>query len=120
MVVFYLYKGVLQCFIHVLRNRLEGFEFAYCILIFPIENIGKYRLLVRLFAQNVCFLGTDYRRLLPMILVRNQIGDMLGGETGKFTCRKNKVKFGISSTRIPLSIEYILVQCASRLPAFSL
>jgi len=30
--------------------------------------------------------------VLLMILVRNQIGDMLGGETGKFTCRKNKVK----------------------------
>ena len=27
-----------------------------------------------------------------MTLVRNQIGDMFGGETGKFTCRKNKVK----------------------------
>jgi hypothetical protein len=37
--------------------------------------------------------------MLPVILVRNQIGDMLDGETGKFTCRKNKVKFGTSSKK---------------------
>jgi len=30
--------------------------------------------------------------VLPMILVQNQIGDMLGRETGKFTRRKNKIK----------------------------
>jgi len=49
--------------------------------------------------------------LLPMILVRNEIRDMLGGETGKFTCRKNKVKSGTSSKRISLLVQYILVQC---------
>jgi hypothetical protein len=34
----------------------------------------------------------DDTDMLPTILVWNQIGDMLGGETGKFACRKNKVK----------------------------
>jgi len=28
--------------------------------------------------------------MLPMILVPTQIINMLGGEPGKFTCRKNK------------------------------
>jgi hypothetical protein len=46
-----------------------------------------------------------------MILVRTQITNMFGGETGKFTCRKNKIKFGTSSKRIPLSIQHILVHC---------
>ena len=35
-----------------------------------------------------------------MILVRNQIGDMIGGETGKFTCRKNEVKFRTSNFQV--------------------
>jgi hypothetical protein len=30
--------------------------------------------------------------VLPMILVRNQIGDIFGTEAGNFTCQKNKVK----------------------------
>jgi hypothetical protein len=46
--------------------------------------------------------------LLPVILVRNQIGDMLGGERGKFTCRKNKVTFGLSIQYT----QYTLIQCA--------
>jgi len=46
-----------------------------------------------------------------MILVRNQIRNVLGGETGKFTGRKNKVKFGTPNKRIPLSMQYMLVHC---------
>jgi len=30
--------------------------------------------------------------MLRMTLVRNQIGDIIGVETGIFTCRKNEVK----------------------------
>jgi len=34
-----------------------------------------------------------------MILVRNQVRDMLGGETGKITFRKISKKFGTSSRK---------------------
>ena len=51
--------------------------------------------------------------LLPMILVRTQIRNRLGGKTGKFTCRKNKVKFGTSNKRIPLSIQLAMAKAAS-------
>ena len=38
--------------------------------------------------------------LLPMILVRNQIRDMLGGETGKFTFGKLSINVGLGAKRI--------------------
>jgi hypothetical protein len=47
-----------------------------------------------------------------MILVRTQIRNMLGGETGKFTYRKNKVKFWASNKKITLSIQLAMAKAA--------
>jgi hypothetical protein len=45
--------------------------------------------------------------LLPMILVRNQIRDMLGGETGKITFGKLSINLGLRAIRIPVCVQYI-------------
>jgi len=45
--------------------------------------------------------------VLPMILVRNQIRNMLGGKTDKITFGRIYYKFRTSSKRIPLCVEYI-------------
>jgi Fe2+ or Zn2+ uptake regulation protein len=49
--------------------------------------------------------------VLPMTLVRNQIKNMLGEETGKITFGRTKYKFRTSSNRISFQLVYnILVQ----------
>jgi len=48
--------------------------------------------------------------LLPLILVRSQIKNMLSGETGKKKLEKNKVKFRTSRKRISFVCS-ILVYC---------
>jgi hypothetical protein len=48
--------------------------------------------------------------MLPMILVRNQIRDMFGGETDKITFRKFSINLGLRAKRIPVCVYKILVQ----------
>ena len=45
--------------------------------------------------------------LLPMILVRNHIRDMLGGETDKITFGKESINLGLLAIRNSLCVQYI-------------
>ena len=45
------------------------------------------------------YAGNSFRLLLSMILVRNQIRNMLGGETYKITPGRSKYKFRISRNK---------------------
>ena len=45
--------------------------------------------------------------MLPMILVRNQIRDMLGGETDKITFGEFSIKLVLGGKRIPVCVQNI-------------
>jgi len=59
--------------------------------------------------------------VLPMILVRKQIRNMLGGETGKFTTGRIKYKFRTSSNKNTSMVhsEFVVVQFLTVFVAWS-
>ena len=60
------------------------------------------------YVTNVGFLSHITTILLPMILVRNQIRNMLGGVRGKITLPRIKYEFMISSNKNTSMVLYMV------------